>query len=154
MCVVLDADVLFEVFGDDRPPAGKAFFDWIDQGRVRLICGGKLLEELAKRENFKVWWREALLAGRATSVDNKAVERETNRLIEENSGQSNDKHVLALALVGGARLLYTNDTNLRDDFKNPSLINNPRGKIYSTRVSSAFSSSKRKLLATSSCRPT
>ena len=46
--------------------------------------------------------------------------------------QSNDLHVLALAQVSGARLLYSNDLSLHQDFGNRDLISRPRGKIYST----------------------
>ncbi len=43
---------------------------------------------------------------------------------------SNDAHVIALARVSGARILFCRDTALEKDFRNPSVINNPRGKIY------------------------
>ncbi len=152
MCVVLDTDVQAEVFGDARPPAGEAFFDWINRGDGRLVAGGKLLKELAGRENFREWWRQALLAGLVTEVDNEAVRAETNRLVEEKACRSNDHHVIALAVVGGARLLYTKDRKLTSDFKNRRLIDDPPGRIYSTRRSGAFSRSKRRLLATSACR--
>ena len=41
-------------------------------------------------------------------------------------------HVLALAQVSGARLLYSNDQTLQRDFKNSKLIKNPRGNVYTT----------------------
>ena len=44
---------------------------------------------------------------------------------------SDDVHILALARASGARLLYTGDKNLMTDFKTKSIIDNPRGKIYS-----------------------
>ena len=51
---------------------------------------------------------------------------------------SNDVHVLALALVSGARLLYTNDAALIMDFKNSKVIANPRGKVYTTSKTVRF----------------
>ena len=134
------------------PPAGEGFLQWIISGRVRLIVGGKLLKELDRRENFQEWWRQAQLAGLVVRVDDEAVQQETNRLVEENACDSDDPHVIALAIVGGARLLYTNDQELTRDFKNRQLIDHPRGRIYSTRMDSTFSRQKRRLLATSSCR--
>ena len=151
MCVILDNDRAFEVFGDRRPPAGAKFFKWIDSGGGRLIAGGKLLKELARTEDFRKWWQQAVLAGRATLVDNDAVHLETTRLVEQMACQSNDAHVVALAIVGRARLLYTNDTKLKRDFANRQLIDDPPGKVYSTRVSGNFNPRKRALLATSSC---
>ena len=60
--------------------------------------------------------------------------------------KSNDSHVLALAQISGARLLYSNDTDLQQDFKNGGLINRPRGKVYSTRESQSFRDSHKTLL--------
>ena len=45
--------------------------------------------------------------------------------------KSNDLHVIALARISGARLLYSDDKKLRKDFKNKHLVNSPRGKVYS-----------------------
>jgi len=45
--------------------------------------------------------------------------------------RSDDIHILALARAGGARLLYTEDKDLKKDFKNKAIIDDPRGKIYS-----------------------
>ena len=141
-----------EVFGDARPAAGEEFFNRINTGALRLIGGGKLLEELSRRENFRVWWRNASLGALVEQVDDEAVNLETARLTDEKACRSNDAHVIALAAVGGARLLYTNDRRLQSDFKNRQLIDNPPGKVYSTRRSGAFSKGKKSLLATSSCR--
>ena len=64
--------------------------------------------------------------------------------------KSNDLHVLALALVSGARLLYTNDTALIDDFGNRDIVARPRGKIYTTaQVTDAH---RRLLAARDLCR--
>ena len=152
MCVVLDNSAVSEVFGDNRPPAGAKFFDWIDSGRGRLIGGGQLLHELAQRGNFRLWWLQAVGAGVARQVDDNAVRAETMRLTEKEACQSNDAHVIALAVVGGARLLYTNDRRLQDDFKDQQLIDGPPGKVYSTLGTGRFTRRKRELLATSSCR--
>ena len=48
--------------------------------------------------------------------------------------QSNDAHVIALAQLSGARLLYTNDGDLQKDFRNKNLVDNPEGKVYSTEA--------------------
>ncbi len=62
--------------------------------------------------------------------------------------QSDDSHVLALALVSGARLLFSNDQLLQKDFKNPKIINSGkgRGRVYSTALSKDVSSTHRSLL--------
>lgn len=161
MCAILDNDVASEVFGQDRPAAGKAFFDWIDSGRGSLVAGGRLLEELDGTRAFKEWRRQALLAGRFRRVNDRAVEERTRKLERESSCRSDDPHVVALALVSGARLLYSNDRSLGDDFRDRTLIGNPPGKVYTTRkdrnAPPAFDSTKfrqnhRALLNRSACR--
>ena len=54
---------------------------------------------------------------------------------------------LRLALVSGARLLYTNDTALIDDFGNREIVARPRGKIYTTARNAAVTDAHRRLLA-------
>lgn len=133
MCGIVDANVAFEVFGDvgKHTEAGTKFFDWISAGSGRLVVGGQLLREL--HTPTREWARQLLLASRMTIVDKDAVDMRTTQLRREESCKSNDPHVIALAQISGARLLYTDDADLMRDFKNRSLINNPRGKVYPAR---------------------
>ena len=146
MCAILDADVAHQVFGKERPPAGEAFFDRINSGGMRLVVGGKLLEELDNDARFRIWRQQASQAGRVGIVDAQRVEARTADLRNEGACRSNDLHVLALAQVSGARLLYSNDLSLHQDFGNQQLINNPRGKIYSTHAGGQLRESHRRLL--------
>ena len=157
MCTILDANVVGQVFGADRPEAGQKFFDWISSGHGRLVAGGRLLEELDETRAFRDWRREAILAGRFRRVNDLAVEEQTRKLEQESSCRSNDAHVIALALVSRARLLYSNDKDLGDDFRNHKL-----GNVYTTRRdkdappnfdNKKFRQSHRKLLERNACRP-
>ena len=131
MCAIIDANVSPEVFGDDRTPRGKILYTWLTRGRAgRLVVGGKLLRELSQYGKFKVWLNEAISAGRARLIRDAVVDAEADSIRAAQNCQSNDHHVIALARVSGARLLFTNDRNLEKDFKNRSLIPDPRGKIY------------------------
>lgn len=60
--------------------------------------------------------------------------------------QSNDIHIIALARVSGARLLFSNDTALHKDFRNKDLIDQPRGKVFSTLKSKQFTKAHKYLL--------
>ena len=147
MCAIVDANVAGEVFGPSPQPAGEKFFEWINKGSNRLVAGGKLLEELSRSsEEFRVWAREARLAGKMMTASDIEVNAKTVELRREGMYRSNDPHVLALAQVSGARLLYSNDRALQQDFKNKELIDDPRGRVYSTRDSKDFKSSHRQLL--------
>ena len=65
-------------------------------------------------------------------VDDGTVGTRTDELDQSGSLESDDPHVIALAQLSGARLLYSNDAALQRDFRSPQLINSPRGRVYST----------------------
>ena len=156
MCAILDASVRDEVFVPEaqRPEAGEGFFNWIQRGKGRLVIGGKLKEELCEKKLFLEWARQASLAGWLSEINDDKVVTRTEELENEGGYKSNDPHVIALAQVSGARLLYSNDGNLQEDFKNKNLIDGPRGKVYSTLGSKNFQSAHRRLLADRNlCRP-
>ena len=147
MCAIVDANVVSEIFGSNLPPAGEKFFDWLNQGSGRLIVGGKLLEELGQSSaDFRAWASVAVGAGKLQIVNKNVVDTKTNHIQSHGICKSNDPHVIALAQVSGARLLYSNDGNLQQDFKNKSLIDKPRGKVYSTNRSGSFQLSHDRLL--------
>ena len=75
------------------------------------------------------------------------VEARTDELGQREICRSDDEHVLALALVSGARLLYTNDSALIEDFKNRAIVQNPAGKIYTTARNNTVTTAHRRLLA-------
>ena len=131
MCAIVDANVAGEVFGANRSPAGQQFFEWINQRHGRLVVGGKLLEELYKTP-AREWARQAINSGRIKTVKASDVEALASELSRQQICTSNDPHVIALALISGARLLYSNDEALQNDFKTKNLIDKPRGRVYTT----------------------
>ena len=149
MCAIVDANVVGEMFGANRPPAGQEFSNWLRTGDGRLAVGGKLKNELYNSSiRFKRWAREAIQSGRIRQVNDKIVEDRTLQLQRESECRSNDTHVLALAQVSVSRLLYSNDRDLQSDFKNRTLINNPPGKVYSTLRTKKFTRGRRTQLVT------
>ena len=147
MCAILDANVAGQVFGADRPAAGQAFFEWIDSGRGRLVVGGKLRRELDGNRAFRDWRLQAVLAGRIRLLNDEEVDGRARQLKQEGKCRSDDEHVVAVALLGGARLLYSNDDALQKDFGNKDLIDRPRGKVYSTQRHNHLRPEHRRLLA-------
>ena len=132
MCAIVDANVASEVFGSSPSPAGDQFFDWINRGSRRLVASGKLLEELeTSSPGFREWASQAVLAGTMRVLDESEVGAMTDQIEHKGIHTSDDPHILALAQLSGARLLYSKDVNLQHDFKNKQLIDNPRGKVYS-----------------------
>ena len=146
MCAILDASVVSQVFGEKRPPAGEAFFNWIAFRHGRLIVGGKLDQELERNGRFRMWIRGALLAGKARRLADSQVDVEADQLMRDGACKSNDAHVIALARLSGARLLYSNDKKLNGDFLNGDLVPPPSGKVYTTLQERDFTPNHRALL--------
>ncbi len=146
MCAILDANVAHEVFGPKQLEPGAKFLEWILKGQRRLVIGGKVLQELAKNTNFVEWSQQARLAGYWRTVDGRCVNKRASEIQQEGLLKSDDPHVLALAQLSGARLLYSNDKKLHKDFKDTRHISDPSGKVYSTLKDRHFSNSHKGLL--------
>ena len=151
MCAILDANEVGEVFGSNSTAAGKVFFDWIDSGNGCLVVGGKLLDELGKNSLFSRWAAQARRMGRLRVESYRTVNARTDEIVAIRVCRSDDEHVIALAQVGNVRLLYTNDRDLTDDFRDRSLIN-PRGRVYPHRGTTSNADRQRRyVLRTTNC---
>ena len=147
MCAIIDANVVAEVFGSSRPPAEAKFFDWLHDGKTILVVGGRLLRELSDASNnFTRWAQVVQHSKHMRIVDDAKVNDKTKQLLADRSCKSDDEHIIALAQLGGARLLYSNDGDLHQDFDDKSLIDSPRGKVYSTLRNKNFTRRHRDLL--------
>ena len=153
MCVILDNSARDNVFGRGRTPAGEWFFKWLEEPQARLVVGGKLYDELAGSAAFTKWSATAIKDGRVRVFRRKEVERETASLTERWLGKSDDEHVIALARLSRARVLYANDGDLRDDFRNTALISKPRGRLYPVNETATAPRRRRALLNQSDLCP-
>ena len=132
MCAIVDANVRDQVFGNATSPGGEYFRRWLTTGNGRLVVGGKLRSELGDSANFKQWFKEALLSGRAMDIKDEIVDSATSGILGEGICESNDPHIIALARISHARLLFTNDKALTRDFK--GIID--QGVIFTTKNAS------------------
>ena len=147
MCAIVDANVASEVFGPTRTPAGDKFFGWINKRKNRLVLGGKLREELdVGSPKFREWASQAVRAGIVRIFDEYEVNARTKQIERKKIHTSDDPHILALAQLSGARLLYSNDAKLQQDFKNKDLLDHPQGNIYSTQRNQNFTRAHKRLL--------
>ena len=154
MCAIVDNNVRDQVFGaNSQSPAGRFFLAWLSDGRGKLVIGGQLLRELNDYGDFKRWLRTAMARNTALAVDDGRVDAETETIRAGRVCRSDDEHILALARISGARLLFTNDRDLQDDFRDRRIIANPRGRIYTTLEHSDVSRTHQDLLKrTDLCR--
>ena len=147
VCAIVDNNVRHEVFGtqDTQTPAGKYFLDWLDSSRGVLVIGGGLRRELGEYRRFQVWLETAVQFGRARQIDDTQVDNETG-VLETQDIRSDDPHVLALARISGARLLFTNDRDLQRDFGDRRIIGGTHGRIYTTIERTDIRTAHRNLL--------
>ena len=132
MYAILDPNAADEVFGPDRPEAGKEFFELVHSGDELLVVGRQVLEQLYQSE-AREWARQALNAGLIRTACASDVNAKAEQLRSEKSCRSGDAHIIALAHVSGARLLYSNDGLLREDFSDERLLQKPLGTVYISR---------------------
>jgi hypothetical protein len=127
VCLIVDANVAGRFLASPG-----AIVDWLfgDRGEPRLVAAGKLREELAKLNEVRHRLVTLERAGRLRSADPHLLHAEEDRLRKAKQCVSNDHHVLALAIVTGARTLATDDDALTSDFKNRQVISAPGGKVY------------------------
>ena len=133
MCIIVDANKL-GVFLAEPPHADAVpIRQWLDRpagvGALVYSTGGKFADELGSKAKRKL--ADYRRAGRARLVAASRFAEDEAELKASGRLRSDDAHVLALARVSGARLLYTADQDLIEDFKDHHLIQRPRGKIYS-----------------------
>jgi predicted nucleic acid-binding protein len=127
MCLIVDANAAAQFLGKAGPVRS-----WLlgQRGEPRLVAAGALRSELVKLEDVRHLLVRLEQAGRLRSADKDAVDREEHHLRRGARCRSNDHHVLALAIVSGARTLATFDNALAADFRDAGLIGRPRGSIY------------------------
>ena len=132
MCLIVDASRLGDCLAEPVKPDTEPILSWIRRGgRLIYSTGGQYGSELDRSPQLKRKLRDWVQAGRAQLVPSDQFLDDERALASRRDLRSNDPHILALARHSGARVLYTGDGRLMEDFKNKSLIDGPRGRIYS-----------------------
>jgi hypothetical protein len=131
MCIIIDASVagIFMSRAAEHTRNTKPVHDWLDSGG-RIVYGGKNREELAQVIDVMVYIQELRKAGKASPIPDEQVNRDEETVRKMDIVRSDDPHVLALARVSHARLLFANDQLLEDDFGNTQIVPRPKGKVY------------------------
>lgn len=142
MCIIVDANRLGVLLSRRTNEDVKPIHDWLDdrQGMIIYSTGGEFENDVS--EGARRALAELVKSGKARFINRRRLESKVKLLTAYANYRSNDPHVLALAIVSGARLLYTADQALRDDFKKGKwmngefIIQKPRGKLYSSKNNS------------------
>jgi len=131
MCIIIDANTAHEMTSSPPHPDATPVLKWLENRRGFLVLGGKLTEELYATP-FRRLVVELTRAGVTRIYRSESVTRTETDLRRSGRCTSNDLHVIALALISGARLLYSRDQRLQADFRSLEIMNNPRGHVYSS----------------------
>ena len=131
MCLVVDTNSRGRFLSDDEPAA--LLRHWVESGRGKLLhidVGRWRAEHHSSsaewQQQVQEYERNGFLKIVAKGKFDAALKDLPEKIKSDENEQKNDRHVLALACAGGARLLYSADKNLRDDFK----VTVDGGKIY------------------------
>ena len=134
MCLIIDTSRASDFFSHPWDPPHGPLSRWLSQRNGVVVYGGLLREELERigeaRRVLKNWER----SGRAIPLNDEAVRVRVAELVAAVVCVSNDPHVVAVAQLSGARVLFTNDNNLVIDFRNSALVKAPPGQIYRTEA--------------------
>lgn len=76
--------------------------------------------------------REFIRNGSAKQFPNDQVTTEFQTVKNSGLCRSDDEHIISLARVSRSRVLFSRDQDLHTDFRNPALINGPRGSIFTS----------------------
>ena len=133
MCVIVDANVANTIFGQTPSDGERRLRRWLESGSPRLVVGGtKLRRELydCSSKEAQRWLALALTRGALHEYDDFEVDQREESVIIGGLCKSDDQHIISLAQISGARLLYSDDGELKLDFVDRSLVNRPAGKLY------------------------
>ncbi len=140
MCIILDTNI-FADMRDTSNRTASVVHEWLRKEKGRVVYSP--IEEWSNYplEVFLGYSRVDLLI----TIPPAEVCKETRRLLgnPDLRLRSNDAHILALAKLSGARILYSRDRKLHQDFKNPAIIDG--GMVYTKW-------DQRKLLFKNPCR--
>lgn len=125
MPIIIDANVAGECV--TRSVDAAPIMDALVTGKVTCVTGQRHKTEMLACA-FRSLYRQLVLAGRMTEHAAAEIDAVENRLPKNLA--SNDGHIIALAIVSGARVLFSRDQPLHTDFTDAALINNPRGRVY------------------------
>ena len=150
MCVIVDADKSHGLVKDPLPNDVKPLQKWLSRDGSLVYSTGGIFDRQYSRE-VRDYFRFLSRNNKAIQFNLQVVEEKMTDLpdegalaSDENSGR-NDRHILALALVSGAEVLYTGDQNLMKDFQNKKIMGHSNGKIYSSEEDKGRGLQSRKL---------
>lgn len=125
MAAIVDTDVLHKILVSRKKREGDSVFrSWIEcrQGILVYAVTDAYERELKKNNAVMELMNRYRQGGHAILIEYGDLSEAKKQLQENGFVCSNDRHVLALALVGDALILCSYDKDLRKDFPNKKVL--------------------------------
>ena len=121
MCVrtIVDASAFRHFCAPTRNSAGYQLRRWIERGDgvvVYSLAGSKYAEELDRNSVVLGTLLDYYNRGRAIDIDSTCIKAAKEEIPDRPIRKSNDPHILALAVASEATVLFSCDSDLREDF--------------------------------------
>ena len=127
MCIVLDAS-RFGKFQKSADENMKPVRDWVLHGNGRIVYSPTKDLKREWKKGARKLRRQLQRRAKLKLIPMHSVQRKQAEL--EDKIESNDAHIIALAIVAEAKLLVSADKDLCSDFMNPDLVG---GEVYQTK---------------------
>ena len=128
MCVILDVNSIGK-FKDPADEDMEPVWNWLDRrnGKIAYASTKKFEEEWEKGGGIQLR-RELQRRDKLKEIPAQDVQEKAEEL--EGKIESDDPHIIALAIIANVKVLVSNDRTLHEDFKNRNLVG---GRVYQTK---------------------
>lgn len=128
MCVILDVNNIGK-FNEPADEDMKPVWTWLDRqnGKIAYSNTKKFEEEWERGRGIQLR-RELQRRSKLKEIPAQDVQEKAAEL--EGEIESDDPHIIALAIIANVKVLISNDRRLHEDFKNRNLVG---GSAYQTK---------------------
>lgn len=128
MCVILDVNNIGK-FNEPADEDMKPVWNWLDRqnGKIAYASTKKFEEEWERGGGIQLR-RELQRRNKLKEIPAQDVQEKADEL--QDRIESDDPHIIALAVIAEVKVLVSNDRRLHEDFKNRNLVG---GKVYQTK---------------------
>ena len=128
MCVILDVNNIGK-FNEPADEDMKPVWNWLDRqnGKIAYASTKKFEEEWERGGGIQLR-RELQRRNKLKEMPAQDVQQKAAEL--EGKIESDDPHIIALAIIANVKVLVSNDRRLHEDFKNRDLVG---GSVYQTK---------------------
>ena len=130
MCIIVDAN-MFGRFKDPTNEDMKPVWNWLQRENSKIAYSNtQKFEEEWERGGVTDLIKLLRQSGKLKEILPQEVKEKENELNRTGEIESDDPHIIALAMTANVKVLVSNDRRLHEDFKNHNLVG---GRVYQTK---------------------